>query len=119
MGQWRPGFGSVFLLNSTAYLCANYLRQDLRPTPRFSTSSRARYRTPSALAYFRTAKAGYFEANLSPSYSLMLAEDKEKSGGAAKKKFTRFFDFLEEIRESHQLERRAGGRRGAAHDVGG
>ena len=39
----------------------------------------------------------------------MLAEKKEKSGGAgkaaAKERLTRFFDLLEEIKELHQLAR--------------
>ena len=57
---------------------------------------------------FRTAKAGYFESNFSPLVQA-LAADKENSSGAskvaAKEKFTRFFDLLEEIRERHQLAR--------------
>ena len=50
----------------------------------------------------RTAKTGYFDSNFSPLVQV-LAEEKEKSGGAAtaavKETFTRFFDLLEEIRE--------------------
>ncbi|KAH9165747.1 exocyst complex component exo70 subunit [Lactarius sanguifluus] len=57
---------------------------------------------------FRTAKAGYFDSNFSPLVQV-LADDKEKSGGAgktaAKEKFTRFFDLLDEIKERHQLAR--------------
>jgi len=57
---------------------------------------------------FRTAKAGYFDSNFSPLLQA-LADDKDKpgSGGkaAAKEKFTRFFDLLEETRERHQLAR--------------
>ena len=57
---------------------------------------------------FRTAKAGYFEANFSPLVQA-LAEDKDKSSSgvktAAKEKFTRFFDLLEETKERHQLAR--------------
>jgi exocyst complex protein 7 len=57
---------------------------------------------------FRTAKAGYFDSNFSPLLQA-LADDKDKSGSggkaAAKEKFTRFFDLLEETRERHQLAR--------------
>jgi exocyst complex protein 7 len=56
---------------------------------------------------FRTAKAGYFDSNFSPLLQA-LADDKDKTGGgkaAAKEKFTRFFDLLEETRERHQVAR--------------
>jgi len=99
----RPAFGSVFLLNNTAYLCVKLLKSRSpvleilsRPTQEMITSN------------FRTAKAGYFEANFSPLVQA-LAEDKDKSSSgvktAAKEKFTRFFDLLEETKERHQLAR--------------
>jgi exocyst complex protein 7 len=101
--QRRPAFGSVFLLNNTAYLCTNLLRPR---APVIEILSRPTQETISS--NFRTAKAGYFDSNFSPLVQV-LAEDKEKSGGAgkaaAKEKFTRFFDLLEEIRERHQLAR--------------
>ena len=101
--QRRPAFGSVFLLNNTAYLCANLLAPR---APLLEILSRPTQDTINS--NFRTAKAGYFEANFSPLLQV-LAEDKEKSGGAAKaaakEKFTRFFDLLEEIKERHQLAR--------------
>jgi len=101
--QRRPAFGSVFLLNNTAYLCATLLAPR---APLLEILSRPTQETINS--NFRTAKAGYFEANFSPLVQV-LAEDKEKSGGAAKaaakEKFTRFFDLLEEIRERHQLAR--------------
>jgi exocyst complex protein 7 len=57
---------------------------------------------------FRTAKAGYFDSNFSPLLQA-LADDKDKTGSggkaAAKEKFTRFFDLLEETRERHQVAR--------------
>ena len=57
---------------------------------------------------FRTAKAGYFDSNFSPLVQA-LADEKDKSGSgakaAAKEKFTRFFDLLEETKERHQLAR--------------
>ncbi|KAF8256889.1 Cullin repeat-like-containing domain protein [Lactarius quietus] len=98
--QRRPAFGSVFLLNNTAYLCANLLRPR---NPVLEILSRPTQDT--IYSNFRSAKAGYFEANFSPLVQV-LAEDKEKSAKtAAKEKFTRFFDLLDEIRERHQLAR--------------
>ncbi|KAN0136078.1 Cullin repeat-like-containing domain protein [Lactarius tabidus] len=99
--QRRPAFGSVFLLNNTAYLCTNLLRPR---APILEILSRPTQDTISS--NFRTAKAGYFDSNFSPLVQV-LAEDKEKPGGkaAAKEKFTRFFDLLEEIKERHQLAR--------------
>jgi exocyst complex protein 7 len=101
--QRRPAFGSVFLLNNTAYLCANLLSPR---APLLEILSRPTQDTINS--NFRTAKAGYFEANFSPLLQV-LVEDKEKSGGAAKaaakEKFTRFFDLLEEIKERHQMAR--------------
>ncbi|KAH9020402.1 exocyst complex component exo70 subunit [Lactarius pseudohatsudake] len=101
--QRRPAFGSVFLLNNTSYLCANLLE------PRAPVRQILSRPTLDAInSNFRTAKAGYFDSNFSPLVQV-LAEDKEKSGGAgktaAKEKFTRFFDLLEEIKERHQLAR--------------
>jgi exocyst complex component 7 len=101
--QRRPAFGSVFLLNNSAYLCAKLLNPRApileilsRPTQDAITSN------------FRTAKAGYFDLNFSPLVQA-LADDKDKSGGggkaATKEKFTRFFDLLEETKERHQLAR--------------
>ena len=98
----RPAFGSVFLLNNITYLCAKLLKPrspvlDILPRP-----------TQDAInSNFRTAKAAYFDSNFSPLVQA-LADDKDKSGGgkaAAKEKFTRFFDLLEETRERHQLAR--------------
>ena len=99
----RPAFGSVFLLNNIAYLCARFLNPR---SPILSILSRP---TQDAIkSNFRTAKAGYFDSNFSPLVQA-LAEDKEKSGGGgkavAKEKFTRFFDLLEETKERHQLAR--------------
>ncbi|KAI0250886.1 exocyst complex component exo70 subunit [Lactifluus subvellereus] len=100
--QRRPAFGSVFLLNNTAYLCAKLLRPR---APVFEILSRPTQDTLNS--NFRTAKAGYFDSNFSPLLQA-LADDKDKSGGgkaAAKEKFTRFFDLLEETKERHQLAR--------------
>ena len=99
----RPAFGSVFLLNNIAYLCTKLLNPR---SPLLRILSRP---TQDAInSNFRTAKAGYFDSNFSPLVQA-LADDKDKSGGggkaAAKEKFTRFFDLLEETRERHQLAR--------------
>ena len=101
--QRRPAFGSVFLLNNTAYLCAKLLQ------PRSPLAEILSRPTQDAISSnFRTAKAGYFDSNFSPLLQA-LADDKDKSGGggkaAAKEKFTRFFDLLEETKERHQLAR--------------
>jgi exocyst complex component 7 len=101
--QKRPAFGSVFLLNNSAYLCAKLLRLG---TPVLEILSRP---TQDAInSNFRTAKAGYFDSNFSPLLQA-LTDDKDKSGSgskaAAKEKFTRFFDLLEETKERHQLAR--------------
>jgi exocyst complex protein 7 len=100
--QKRPSFGSVFLLNNTSYLCAKLLQ------PRSPVLEILTRQTQDAInSNFRTAKAGYFDSNFSPLLQA-LADDKDKSGGgkaAAKEKFTRFFDLLEETRERHQLAR--------------
>jgi exocyst complex protein 7 len=51
---------------------------------------------------FRTAKAKYMDANLSPLLNA-LAEDKDKSKSSVKDKFTRFFDLLDELVERHAI----------------
>jgi exocyst complex component 7 len=51
---------------------------------------------------FRTAKANYMDANLSPLLTA-LAEDKDKSKSSVKEKFTRFFDLLDELVERHAV----------------
>ena len=52
---------------------------------------------------FRTAKANYMDANLSPLLAV-LAEDKDKNkSSVVKEKFTRFFDLLDELVERHTI----------------
>lgn len=100
--QRRPAFGSVFLLNNTSYICAKLLH------PRSPLIELLAANPDAVNSNFRTAKAGYFDSNFSPLLQA-LADDKDKpgSGGkaAAKEKFTRFFDLLEETKERHQLAR--------------
>lgn len=98
----RPAFGSVFLLNNTAYICSKLLNPR---SPVLEILSRPTQETINS--NFRTAKAGYFDSNFSPLVQA-LADEKDKSGGAkaaAKEKFTRFFDLLDETKERHQLAR--------------
>ena len=56
---------------------------------------------------FRTAKAGYFDSNFSPSCRCSRRRRRNRAGGegAAKEKFMRFFDLLEGTKERHQLAR--------------
>ena len=76
--QRRPAFGSVFLLRNTPFLCANLLKHR---TPVLEIISRL---TQDLLnSNFLTAKAGYFDSIFSPLVKV-LAEEKEKSGGAGK-----------------------------------
>ena len=94
----RPAFGSVFLLNNISYV-RNQLFSS-RKAPVLSLLS-----TPTKEVIesnFRTAKAGYFDSNYSPLIQT-LVEDKDKGKSAAKEKFTRFFDLLEEVQERHRL----------------
>ncbi len=53
---------------------------------------------------FRTAKAGYFDANFSPLLQT-LVDEKDKGKSAVKEKFTRFFDLLDEVTERHAVAR--------------
>ncbi|KAF9527700.1 exocyst complex component, exo70 subunit [Crepidotus variabilis] len=97
----RPAFGSIFLLNNISYLRHNLLRSpsssDILALISPSTSESLNHT-------FRTAKAGYFEANFSPLMLSISDDPKDKSGkSAAKEKFTRFFDLLDEVVERHKL----------------
>jgi exocyst complex component 7 len=88
----------MFLLNNVAYLRLSILRE-----PVMSLLSRP---TQDALnSAFRTAKAGYFDANFSPLMQALADDPNSKASGkaATKEKFTRFFDLLEEVVERHRL----------------
>ncbi|KAI0052026.1 exocyst complex component exo70 subunit [Auriscalpium vulgare] len=100
--QKRPAFGSVFLLNNIAYLRTNLLKPR---APLMEVLSRPTQDTLNSS--FRTAKAGYFDSNFSPLIQALSDEKDKSSGGkaAAKEKFTRFFDLLEETKERHKLAR--------------
>ena len=96
--QRRPAFGSIFLLNNVSYLRTHILSQPvngidaLLPTPARGVLD----------SNFRTAKANYMDANLSPLINA-LAEDKDKGKSSVKEKFTKFFDLLDELVERHTI----------------
>ena len=96
--QRRPGFGSIFLLNNVSYLRTRLLIQPINGLDTL-LSSQVRELVNSN---FRTAKANYMDANLSPLLNA-LAEDKEKGKASIKDKFTRFFDLLDELVTRHAI----------------
>ena len=96
--QRRPAFGSLFLLNNVSYLRTRLLTHPINGTDAL-ISSQGRDLLNSN---FRTAKANYMDANLSPLLTV-LAEDKDKSKSSVKDKFTRFFDLLDELVERHSI----------------
>ena len=96
--QRRPSFGSIFLLNNMSYLRTHLLTQPINGVDAL-ISSQGR---ESLNSNFRTAKANYMDANLSPLLTV-LAEDKDKSKSSVKEKFTRFFDLLDELVERHAV----------------
>jgi exocyst complex protein 7 len=98
--QRRPAFGSIFLINNISYL-----RTHLLTNPKNNVESLLSTPTREIInSNFRTAKAGYFDSNLSPLMQA-LAEDKDKGKAATKEKFTRFFDLLDEVAERHTFAR--------------
>ncbi|CAL1708427.1 unnamed protein product [Somion occarium] len=96
----RPSFGSIFLLNNVSYIRTHLLVQPRTDIP----SLLSKPVQDSLNSNFRTAKAAYFDSNFSPLMQT-LTEDKGQSKSAAKEKFTRFFDLLEEVAERHRLAR--------------
>jgi exocyst complex protein 7 len=53
---------------------------------------------------YRTAKAGYFDLNFSPLMQAITDDPKDKSNkAAAKEKFTKFFELLDEVVERHRF----------------
>lgn len=96
--QRRPTFGSIFLLNNISYLRTHLLTLPINGVDTL-VSSQGRELLNSN---FRTAKAKYMDANLSPLLTA-LAEDKDKSKSSVKDKFIRFFDLLDELVERHAI----------------
>lgn len=106
--QRRGAFGSIFLLNNISDF---YSRLILKPTHPGLTEFVTKPTADALASAFRTAKAGYFDANFSPLMQA-LSEDREKEKvgssawkAATKEKFTRFYDLLEELGERHRMAR--------------
>ncbi|CAA7257403.1 unnamed protein product [Cyclocybe aegerita] len=97
----RPPFGSVFLLNNISYLRQNLL---IEPTDDSIQAVLSPATSEALNSAYRTAKAGYFDSNFSPLMQAITDDPKDKSNkAAAKEKFTRFFDLLDEVVERHKL----------------
>ena len=104
----RPPVGAIFLLNNVSYLQASIL--DPSPTPYSEIPVMALLATPARTtlqSHFRTAKAGYFDANFSPLVQVLgdgPVPGVNASGGkaATKEKFNRFFELLEDLVERHR-----------------
>ncbi|KZV66270.1 exocyst complex component, exo70 subunit [Peniophora sp. CONT] len=98
--QPRASVGSVFQLNNVAYL-----KTELLTTSHPVSGLLSRPTRDTLASAFRTAKAAYFDASLSPLVQA-LADDPARSGKTAyKEKFTRFYDLLDEAKERHALIR--------------
>jgi exocyst complex component 7 len=96
----RPAFGAIFLLNNVTYLHSRLL-----DSPQSNITSLLSKQAQTALeSGVRVAKAGYFDANFSPLMQA-LADDRDRSKGGVKDKFTRFFDLFEEVSERHRIAR--------------
>jgi len=97
----RSPFGSVFLLNNVSYLRQNLA---LEPKDEAVLGILSPPTVEAMNSAFRTAKAGYFDLNFSPLMQAITDDPKDKSNkGAAKEKFTRFFDLFDEIVERHKF----------------
>ncbi|TFK95285.1 Cullin repeat-like-containing domain protein [Pterulicium gracile] len=101
----RPSMGSVFLLNNITYIYTRVLSPSSALPSLLSTPTK-----DSLKSAFRTAKAGYFDANYSPlmaalsdSPSSDFGSDKKAGKERTKDKMTKFFDLLEEVVERHRL----------------
>ncbi|KIJ59184.1 hypothetical protein HYDPIDRAFT_118771 [Hydnomerulius pinastri MD-312] len=104
--QRRGAFGSIFLLNNIFYF---HTRIMLKPTHPGLAALVTKPTSDVLVSAFRTAKAGYFDANFSPLMQT-LSEDREKEKvgssawrAATKEKFTRFYDLFEEVGERHRM----------------
>lgn len=99
----RPALGSIFLLNNISYLRHHLL---LSPSPSSAVLPTLLSKPTQDILHssFRTAKAGYFESNFSPLMQVLTDDPKDKHRpAAAKERFTRFYDLLEEVVERHRL----------------
>ncbi len=103
----RPGVGAIFLLNNVSYLSSVIL--DPSPTPYSEVPIAALLAPPARTtlqSQFRTAKAGYFDANFSPLVQVLgdgpVAGITASGKAGTKEKFTRFFELLDELLERHR-----------------
>jgi exocyst complex component 7 len=96
----RPALGSIFLLNNISYVRARALVSPLNPSLPILLSQPTQVLLDSN---FRIAKAGYFDSNFSPLMQALADDPKDKGGGKAKDKISRFFDLLEEVMERHRM----------------
>ncbi|KLO10611.1 hypothetical protein SCHPADRAFT_906774 [Schizopora paradoxa] len=103
----RPAVGAIFLLNNVSYLSSAIL--DPSPTPYSDVPVAALLAPPARTALqsqFRTAKAGYFDANFSPLVQVLgdgaVAGITASGKAGTKEKFTRFYELLEELFERHR-----------------
>ncbi|KAJ7493648.1 Cullin repeat-like-containing domain protein [Mycena latifolia] len=101
--QRRPAYGAIYMLNNMAYLQHHVLDApahdallDLLSKP-----------TQDALnSGVRTARAAYFDANFSPLLQTLTDDPAAKGAkAAAKEKFTRFYELLDEVLERHKNAR--------------
>ena len=95
----RPALGAIFLLNNISYLRQNIILEPRHESLRDPLSPPT---TNMLDSNFRTAKAGYFDANFSPLLQTLI-DEKDKGKSAVKEKFNRFFDLLDEVTERHQM----------------
>ena len=95
----RPAFGAIFLLNNISFLRTQLLVERSAITAILSRPSQELLNSN-----FRTAKAGYFDANFSPLLQTLI-DEKDKGKSAVKEKFNHFFDLLDEVTERHQMAR--------------
>ena len=100
--QRRSPFGSIFLFNNISYLRRHLL---LDPQDDAILSYVSRSTEDTLNSNWRTAKAGYFDANFSPLMQAITDDPKDKNKGAGKEKFTRFFDLFDELMERHRFVR--------------
>ncbi|KAI0777804.1 Cullin repeat-like-containing domain protein [Trametes elegans] len=96
----RPAFGAIFLLNNISYLRTHLLVRPRTDVPAILSRPAKEVLNSN----FRTAKAGYFDANFSPLLQTLI-DEKDKGKSATKEKFTRFFDLLDEVTERHAMAR--------------
>jgi exocyst complex protein 7 len=94
--QKKPAQASTFLFNNVAYLRTKLLLDPVTPIDDLLGKA-----TQDSLnSNFRTAKAGYFDANFSP-----MIQSLGDAGGKrdVKDKLTRFFDALDEAGDRHRV----------------